>query len=141
MAGFNAGPEVNAEWQMRKKLAHAMVITGSVRGHGQDSAEWTIEENASAMTGIPPHFCVATVVQYEGILMMELDVLAKQRGTASWWSSRNQVKEDFVVDIDKARREFQEYMPSRDWRKWFPLISGEVTGGAVVHPQEAVTRN
>uniref|UniRef100_A0A8H7XV97 Uncharacterized protein n=1 Tax=Psilocybe cubensis TaxID=181762 RepID=A0A8H7XV97_PSICU len=141
VGGFNTGPEVNAEWQVRKQLAHAMTITGSIRGHSQDSAEWSVEENASAMTGIPPHFCIAAVVQYEGIVMMELEVLAKQRGTGSWWSSRNQAKEDFVVDFDKARREFPEYKPSHNWTCWFPLITGEVAGGAVVHAQEAVTRN
>ncbi|KDR78081.1 hypothetical protein GALMADRAFT_245068 [Galerina marginata CBS 339.88] len=138
-AGVAVGPEVNTEWKMAKTLSRAMFFTGSVRGHWRDSAEWTVDENASAMSGIPPHFCVAAVVEYGGVFMMELDIVAKQSGMGSWWS-RNHARGEFAVDVDKLHDEFQEYKPSNTWQQWFPLITGEVEGGATVYPQEAVCR-
>lgn len=100
-----------------------------------------MEENASAMSGIPPHFCVAAVVEYEGNFMMELDIVAKQSGMGSWMSSRNHAKSEWLpVDVEKLQNEFSEYKPASSWTEWFPQISGEVAGGYVVLPQDAVRR-
>ena len=145
MAGATAGPEASAEIQIKQKVERAMIITGSIRGRRQDSAEWSIEENTSAMSGIPSHFCVATVIQYAGPFTMELEVLAKQRSMIMMgWSRRAwhsvRIKEETHIDVDTLQFQYEPYKPSLSWKEWFPLISGEVQGFSNVHPQEALRR-
>ncbi|KAF8890825.1 hypothetical protein CPB84DRAFT_1784619 [Gymnopilus junonius] len=140
-AGANVGPQFEHQWGTQKAIQRATVLMGSVRGHNQDSAEWSVEENASAMSGIPPHFCVAVVVDYEDTFMMELDIVAKQSGIGSWLSSRNHARSEWLpVDVERLQSEFPEYKPAGNWQEWFPQISGEVAGGYVLLPQDAVRR-
>ena len=140
VAGVTFGPEINQEWGMEKIVARAMMITGSARGRGPDAAEWTVAENPSAMSGIPTHFCVALVVEYQGPFQIDLDVVAKQLGTVRWWSSRNHTRGQCLVDVDSVHHKFQEYKPSGDWRTWFPRINGEIEGGVADYAQEALRR-
>lgn len=136
--GGEVGPEFSQSWEINKTVARAMVITGSTRGLLPEAAEWSVTENVSAKTGIPPHFQVAIVVEYGGIFMMELDVVAKQLGNNRWWSSRNHVRAELPVDVDSLHREFEPYGPSNGWRQWFPLFKGEVEGGMVRHGFQAL---
>jgi hypothetical protein len=78
--GGELGPEFNQSWEINKSVTRAMVITGSTRGLLPDAAQWSVTENSSAKSGIPAHFQVAIVIEYGGIFMMELDVVAKQLG-------------------------------------------------------------
>ncbi|KAF9555962.1 hypothetical protein CPC08DRAFT_820739 [Agrocybe pediades] len=146
MAGATAGPEANAEIQIKQKVERAMIITGSIRGQRQDSAEWTLEENSSAMSGIPSHFCVAAVIQYTGPFFMDVAIRAKQRALTMFGLSRRAFHDIHAksgpchIDADNLQRQYEPYKPSANWKQWFPLISGEVEGFNNVHPQEALRR-
>jgi len=137
--GGEVGPEFNQSWEINKNVARAMVITGSTRGLLPDAAEWSVTENSSAKSGIPPHLQVAIVVEYGGIFMMELDVVAKQLGNNRWWRSRNHVKAELPINVDGLHGGFQPFGNGQNWRQWFPLIKSEVGGGSVEHNFQAFT--
>ena len=136
-AGAKAGIAVNRHHAVEKDVARAMIITGSIRG--SESAVWTVAENIGIKSGLPPHFCVALVAEYEGGLTIDLDVFAKQHGGAGHlWRSYHHPKGHLHVDVDRLHTEFPSFKPSRNWRQWFPCITGEVVGSSTIHPYEAI---
>ncbi|PPQ82111.1 hypothetical protein CVT26_011760 [Gymnopilus dilepis] len=137
------GPQFEQQWKTQKTIQRGTTLTGSIRGLDGDAAEWTVEENASAMSGVPPHFCIAAVVNYEAPFLMEMEISAIQRRTSNVLpvSKIDQAKsESTLVDVEKLHRTLPDYKPAHGWREWFPEISGEVRGGGIELGKVAFSR-
>ena len=140
---IQVGPELNAEYQITRVVEHATVITGSIRGKAQDHAKWTIEENPSARTGVPSHFCVAVVVHYSGLFCIDLEIHAKQRGRFRRSLHPLHARASKMLDIKRLVLQYepQKNQPSESWRDWFPLITGDIKGGNLLHAQVPLRRH
>ena len=137
------GPELNAEYQITRVVERATVITGSIRGKDQDHAIWTIEENPSARTGVPSHFCVAIVVHYSGLFCIDLEIHAKQRGRFRRSLHPLHARGSKTLDIKRLVLQYepQKNQPSESWRDWFPLITGDIKGGNLLREQVPLRRH
>ncbi|KAF9555964.1 hypothetical protein CPC08DRAFT_711572 [Agrocybe pediades] len=139
---YGTGAEINAEYQVAKVVEHATVIRGSIRGQNESCAKWTVDENSSAMTGVPSHFCVALVVKYSGVFTLNLAIEAKQSG--SWlklWHDGPEIRitGSKEMNIDSLEGHYKAGWPlSRspaEWNDWLGEITGDVSGGSVFHAQ------
>jgi len=139
--GVTVGPKFTADFSADKKVARGMVITGFIQG--DEEAGWRVKENSGAMSGVPSHFCVGVVIQYSGVIAMELELHATQRVEFSMGLSlRSQplhARMAIELDVDSLQHDFEPENPPDTWREWFTKITGDVEGYNLSHSQVALT--
>jgi hypothetical protein len=132
--GASIGIEANAELEVHKVIPHAMVMTGTIRGDPADCCVWTVKENGSNGTGIPPHFRIAVVLEHDGPFATMLDVKAKIEGRW-WWPKPFRFHTKRVVDVGILKGRIES---DPDWRKDVQGVTGEVPYAATLFSQPIV---
>ena len=139
--GVTVGPKFTADFSADKKVVRGMVITGFIQG--DEEAGWRVKENSGAMSGVPSHFCVGVVIQYSGVIAMELELHAAQRVEFSMGLSlRSQplhARMAIELDVDSLQHDFEPENPPETWKEWFSKITGDVEGYNLSHSQVALT--
>jgi hypothetical protein len=127
--GASIGVEAKAELEVHKVIPYAMTITGTIRGNPADYCVWTVKENGSNATGIPPHFRIAAVLEHDEPFATMLDVEVTIEGERWWRKTFRHRESKPVVDVGMSKGN-PEGEP--EWWKHVQDLTGEVPNAATI---------